>query len=504
MPGTVRNGTTMTTRTARPLAGARRCACIMLLALATVLSPGTAGAVRWDVPPPWRAGGPVGFTLDAASFPDSTGYHLEVYVRVPPATIHQLARDERGAARLRLTVTLRGRQGAPLSSAQELVLGPEDTADAEGQVAVVRFPVVPGRARLTARLEDLQSEKHRLMGSRRERVESLEMQGDVEAPRAQGGRDLSDVEFVWPDPVHAPGLAFVRDGRARRPQPDRLFGLRAPRMAAAVVARGRAGDERAWTWSVRVSDGEGRAIAERETTTVGGRFASFDPSFDVSEWPAGGYTMEIRAAQAGDAAPLVRRARFSVGWEPETWDLDAEELADEVHFLLEARDEETFASSLPGEQEQVLSEFWRKRDPTPGTAANEAHEGFRERVAYANRQWTRFGIGKGMFSDMGRVYIRYGPPSEITQQVMPAGDETLTRELERIMYEEQRAVGDLRQKGLGGDQRPFEVWSYEGDIPVPFDVEPGTVPRGSTRRRLMFLFVDEQGLGTYTLRYTTE
>jgi GWxTD domain-containing protein len=125
-------------------------------------------------------------------------------------------------------------------------------------------------------------------------------------------------------------------------------------------------------------------------------------------------------------------------------------------------------------------------------------------VAYANRQWTRFGIGKGMFSDMGRVYIRYGPPSEITQQVMPAGDETLTRELERIMYEEQRAVGDLRQKGLGGDQRPFEVWSYEGDIPVPFDVEPGTVPRGSTRRRLMFLFVDEQGLGTYTLRYTTE
>jgi hypothetical protein len=39
---------------------------------------------------------------------------------------------------------------------------------------------------------------------------------------------------------------------------------------------------------------------------------------------------------------------------------------------------------------------------------------------------------------------------------------------------------------------------------VPFDVEPGTVPAGSGRKRLLFLFVDQQGLGTFTLRYSTE
>ncbi|MFM8560065.1 MAG: hypothetical protein ACKOC6_10790, partial [bacterium] len=131
---------------------------MVLFVLAALLPPDMAGAVRWEGPPPWRAGGPVGDTLDAASVPDSTGQRLEVYVRVPPATLHQLARDERGAARLRLTVTLRGRQGNPLSSVQELVLGPEDPIDSEGQVAVVRFPRSPGRARLTARLEDLRAE----------------------------------------------------------------------------------------------------------------------------------------------------------------------------------------------------------------------------------------------------------------------------------------------------------------------------------------------------------
>ena len=75
---------------------------------------------------------------------------------------------------------------------------------------------------------------------------------------------------------------------------------------------------------------------------------------------------------------------------------------------------------------------------------------------------------------------------------------------EDIMASETRAVGEINQKGPGGDQRPYEVWTYQGDIPVPFDVEPGSVAAGAGKKRLLFLFVDEQGLGTFTLRYSTE
>jgi hypothetical protein len=109
-----------------------------------------------------------------------------------------------------------------------------------------------------------------------------------------------------------------------------------------------------------------------------------------------------------------------------------------------------------------------------------------------------------MFSDQGRVFIRYGTPDEILHEVMPAGDETLTKVLEDIIQNEDRALGEVNQKGPGGDQRPYEVWLYEGDIALPFDADPDAQVVRSNKRHLLFLFVDEQGLGTFTLRYSTE
>lgn len=459
---------------------------------------------RLEGPPPWRIGGRTGFTCDAAAFPDSSGYHLEVYLRVPPATLEQLALDEAGEAHLRATVSVRGRGRAPVESSREFAVAPDDTARGHGRVVLFRFPIAPGPCRVQARLEDLHSHKRGIVYSGRGVAEHTEIRGDLEVPRPQAGRDLSDIEFTWPESVRSPGLEFVRDGHAWVPNPDRLYGLHAGTLEAAFRARGKPGDARAWRWVVRVLDAADGVVAQHESTLVAGRFAHGSVRFDVSDQPAGAYQLDVRLWQEGDAGALQRRARFSVAWEPGTWSRNAADIADDVHFLLEARDEERFPAMQPGEQERLLEEFWRRRDPSPETAVNEAYETFRERVAHANREFSRHGIGKGMFSDMGRVYIRYGQPTDLLHQVMPAGDETLTRVLEEIVRHEDRALGSVNLKGPGGDQRPYEVWIYEGDIPVPVDVEPTGGMERLSRRRLLFLFVDEQGLGTYTLRYSTE
>jgi GWxTD domain-containing protein len=251
-------------------------------------------------------------------------------------------------------------------------------------------------------------------------------------------------------------------------------------------------------------DAQGRVVAQQDSSSVAGGLAQGTVMFDLADQPAGAYQLDAKVWQEGDQGALNRRAKFSIGWARDTWERNAADVADDVHFLLESRDEEEFTGMQPGEQEKLLVEFWRKRDPTPETATNEAYLTFRERVDYANEQFSRFGISKGMFSDMGRVYIRYGAPTEILHQVMPAGEETLTKALEEIMSSETRAVGEVNQKGPGGDQRPYEVWIYEGQIPLPFDVEPETIASRGSKRRLLFLFVDEQGLGTFTQRYSTE
>jgi len=464
---------------------------------------GVRAAERQEGPPPWRIGGRTGFTCDAATFPDSAGYHLEVYLRVPPATLSQLERDERGDAQMHAVVRVRPQGRPEIESAQDFGISLADTARGQGRVLLLRFPITPGPCRVDARLEDLLSRKpgaHTGHGA----MQNTEIRGEVEVPRPQAGRDLSDFEFVWPVSGRLPGLAFVRGGQARIPDPDRLYGLYAPTLEAAFTARAKGGDERPWRWVVRVLDTQGHVVAQQDSSAAAGRLAEGQVRFDLSQQPAGAYQLDAKVWQEGDAGALQRRTKFSVGWMPDTWNRNAADVQDEVHFLLEQRDEEEFSVLQPGEQEKLLAEFWHKRDPTPDTPVNEAYITFRERVDHANEQFSRFGIGKGMFSDMGRTYIRYGQPSEILHQVMPAGDETLTKALLDIMSTETRAVGDVNEKGPGGDQRPYEVWIYQGEIPLPFDVDPATAAQRGTKRKLLFLFVDEQGLGTYTLRYSTE
>ncbi len=442
--------------------------------------------------------------MDAAARPDSAGLVLEVSIRIPPATLARLARDDDGQARVQADVQVRGRYGAKKQAAShEFLLEPRDSSRGLGRVIEMRFPAAPGPCRVTVRLTDLLSRRPTLFGGR-DAHEKAELAGDFEIPKPQDGRTMSQIQFLWPFPDTTAGAVFERRGRTVLPNPDRLYGLFADRMVAGFSARGRPGDGRPWHWVARVYDAKGGGVAQQDSTMAGGKPFFAETSFDFSSEPAGGYDLEIKLWQEGDSTAMTRRERFSVGWQVDTWLHSAARANDEAHFLFQASTEDDFVRMQPGEQEALLDEFWRMRDPTPDTAYNEALETFRARVRHANAVFTRSGLERGMFTDMGRVYIRYGEPSEILKQVIPAGESTLEQELQQIMMTEDRQPTDVQQKGLGGDMRPYEVWVYEGDIPLPPDADPRAESRGRAKRRLLFLFVDEQGTGLYRLRYSTE
>ena len=451
---------------------------------------------------PWRVGGRVGFTVDAACFPDSAGYSLETYVRLPPTTLEALTRDSTGIGSVRLTLDLRG-GGSHQEREMTVTLARGEADPGYGKVVVLRVPARPGRQKLRIAVEDLLSRKRGLLYAGRQVTYGEKMDGEFTLPRAQMERDLSDVEFVWAEDSLLGSSAFRRAERGRIPNPERLYGLFANDLRAAFVARARAGDSRPWLWVARVLDHEDHVMAERESTAAAGRWLAGDVLMDISTIPAGGYDLEIKAWQEGDTGALLRRSHFSIAWQEASWLRNARDIEDDVHLLLGAEAEEAFVQLHPGEQERFLDDFWRLRDPTPGTAENEARKDFLARVERANEMFSRLGIGRGMFSDMGRVYIRYGEPSERLHQVIPTGDETLTQVIQQLSLTEDRPIGEVARKGPGGDPRPFEVWIYEGEIPQPPDADP-RAPLHTRHHRLVFLFVDEQGLGTYNLRYSTE
>jgi GWxTD domain-containing protein len=464
-----------------------------------LLLPGVVRAERGDEGPgplPWRVGGDLGFTVDAASFPDSAGERLEVYLRLPPATLANLERDGEDA-RLRVSVRLKSRFGAKQhEAALEFGIAAGDTSNGFGKVVTLPFPARPGGYRMLVRLEDARSQKRGIAYIGRKVRRSTSIEGEVAVPDVEHDTRLSDVEFLWG------GGGASRDSTSL-PNPERLYGLLENQLRAQIRAAQTGPELKAWHWKVLVKDAKGREVAARESTEAASRWLTQDLTMDISTEPAGAYQVEVRAGPQGQP-PVVRKAPFSVAWQRGFWERNPRDIEDEVHFLLEADDEENFARLSPGEQEQYLDQFWRERDPTPLTAENESRREFLTRVEHANRTWTRPGIGKGMFSDMGRVYIRHGEPDEILRQVIPAGDQTLSQLALQLEITEDRPTGALARKGLGGDTRPFEVWVYDATRPQPITDRPGPASNRRSMKRRLFLFVDDNGYGDYRLRYNTE
>lgn len=455
-------------------------------------------------PLPWRVGGVIGFTVDAAAFPDGAEHRLEVYLRLRPATIARLAAGRTHTGEMRIDLKLRpGRKGKVQEASREIRITPADTSGGFGRVLVFPFRVHPGTHRLTVKME---AQRHVLPGTGAGRFESVSVDGEFTVPPPQAGRDISDIEFLWTEPesTGAASDAFTRGGVRRLPNPERLYGLFESTMHASVFAVVPADSgSRLWHWVARATNAKGEIVAQRETTAAASPTLNADLAFDLSTEPAGEYQLEVKAWQEGDAGALLRRARFSLGWSLDTWARDPRDLDDEVHLLLAPENEERFSRMLPGEQERFLTDFWRDRDPTPETARNEALDLYLSRVDHANHVFSR-SLDRGMFTDMGRVYIRLGAPSEVQHEVIPGRDNELARVIRQYVTVNDRPIGDIGDNTPGADMRPFEVWVYEGEISVPLSANFKYGATRHLRKPIVFLFVDDRWVGDYRLRYSTE
>jgi GWxTD domain-containing protein len=85
---------------------------------------------------------------------------------------------------------------------------------------------------------------------------------------------------------------------------------------------------------------------------------------------------------------------------------------EEVRWIATDYDRVTFTLLRTDEERQkFIEQFWLRRDPTPGTPANEYKEEHYRRIAYANDHFTE--AVPGWNTDRGRIYILYGPPDTL-------------------------------------------------------------------------------------------
>ncbi len=129
--------------------------------------------------------------------------------------------------------------------------------------------------------------------------------------------------------------------------------------------------------------------------------------------------------------------------------IDMDEAIQQLKYIASSRELDSLENAKTLEEKRkAFAAFWKKRDPTPLTEENERMEEFYLRVGYANKHFSQF--RKGWKTDMGMVYIVFGPPDNISRHPFEM------------------------------DSKPYEIWSY---YQVGVD----------------FIFVDYNGFGDYLL-----
>jgi GWxTD domain-containing protein len=115
-------------------------------------------------------------------------------------------------------------------------------------------------------------------------------------------------------------------------------------------------------------------------------------------------------------------------------------LEEEAIYIITPAEKEVFLKlETDRERDNFIEEFWRQRDPTPGTRRNEFREEHYLKIDFANRTFGRGTPVEGWRTDRGKFYIMLGRPANI-------------------------------EKYSTFDIHPIEIWYYNGNPKL--DQEP--------------------------------
>lgn len=159
-------------------------------------------------------------------------------------------------------------------------------------------------------------------------------------------------------------------------------------------------------------------------------------------------------------------------------------IAGPAHFAL-TREEAAAWKTVATDEEakSFIERFFARRDPTPGTPANEYREGFEQRIQVAN---ANFGdLAQGSMTDRGRVFILMGAPTRIRKSQQGPASGTI-----------QTGPGSFAPPNATTIQgySPKETWTYD-QAKTPFKLG---------RPSAEIAFIDQYGTNEYKIERTAK
>ena len=382
---------------ARRALGATR---LLPFVLAAALSAGFPAPLPALDLPPLRSEGAPYFTADLAiSLDRGQQPGVSVSLTLPYTALEWLrfmsSGSERFGAGVEFTIIFEGKgdigQKGDVWERRFVVATLGESRAAGAVVADKRtFALAPGRYQVRITAMDLNSKA-------RSRVEQkLEVPDYTRMPVG-----FSDLE-----------LGVVDSTGGFRPIPTRQFGMESGRIGArASLFDRRPGDwPRSYSFVYRIRGEVGDVIVSGNqdvTMAASGDSVVLRPA--MTDLFLGSYVFEVELAE-GKSHWRVERT-FEVEESGPPRGREFVRMLEPLAYIITPKELDWLRSLPPEQQAQGWEEVWRRRDPTPDTPKNEMQLEFFRRVRYAERHFQ--GFGPGWRSDMGRVYIKFGPPDQI-------------------------------------------------------------------------------------------
>jgi len=272
---------------------------------------------------------------------------------------------------------------------------------------------------------------------------------------------LSDVQLAFSAEPDTSSCRFCKADQRVLPNPSRIFTHQSGMMYFYAEIYNLADFPKAkqeYELSFIVLDTTGAKVKNfgKQTRNKLGNSAVVISGINISTLAGGKYVLMLEAKDKETGKKTQATKDFLVLRELTEDELVAEEVKrfkQDVTYIATTAELKMFDELNFVGKKNFMEEFWRRRDLNPETPENEFKIEHYRRI---NAAIFRFSLtqesGDGWNMDMGRVYIKYGEPSEIERNPSSQGT------------------------------KPWERWNYH-------DLEGG----------VYFIFVDEDGYGMYRL-----
>ncbi len=422
---------------------------------------GQAAVRQQDVPLASRGG--LLFFVDTAGFWGDEGHTMqEIYVLIDAKQLQFVPEEGAHVAQMDISVAIRDSTGAQVEaevwtrnvSLQNIEGLRESNAPFRDMIG---FRLLPGAYTMTATIDDIFGDKQGSCDGPLE-VKAFEVESLV----------TSDILTALKiEPAAGPGR-FVRQGWKVIPNARRSYLAGNPLRFYFEIYNlsfdpDREGDTLILGYSLADSSGHYVKQYPAKRLIKPGQSIVKTDTLSTEGVEAGDYYLQVEVFDRKSRQHVRNRRRvFLAGGEVEVPQAQREQEARMIRHYMDVRyvavggDLKIYKNLVSQDSKmKFLKAFWRKLDPTPDTPTNERLMEHIRRMRHAEDHFFGGHGKRGSDTDKGRVYIKHGPPDDVTYGTSASG------------------------------RKPYEIWTLE------------------QRGRTQFIFRDQRGLGVFELVHST-